>query len=304
MDIVLLLLKQNLIMFLYLLIGYFLFRKKLVSTQGSADIGRMLLYVVMPIAIIKSYLVDFSMEKLEGLAVSFVLAILSLLLAIVIARLFFKKDSGTERFGVAFSNAGFIGIPLVQMTLGEEAVFYVASFVALLNILQWTYGVLVITGDKSAISFAKIRTNPIVLSFMAGILLFFLPVSLPAAVTGIIGTIASMNGPLAMIVLGVYLAQIPLKSLFTDKKVYLATAVRLLVIPALTIVLMMLFPDKYLMVKLTILIAASAPVGSNVAIFAQIYDKDYTQAVKEVCMSTLFCIITLPIMMGIANAVL
>ena len=220
MDIVLLLLKQNLIMFLYLLIGYFLFRKKLVSTQGSADIGRMLLYVVMPIAIIKSYLVDFSMEKLEGLAVSFVLAILSLLLAIVIARLFFKKDSGIERFGVAFSNAGFIGIPLVQMTLGEEAVFYVASFVALLNILQWTYGVLVITGDKSAISFAKIRTNPIVLSFMAGILLFFLPVSLPAAVTGIIGTIASMNGPLAMIVLGVYLAQIPLKSLFTDKKVY------------------------------------------------------------------------------------
>ena len=304
MDIVLLLLKQNLIMFLYLLIGYFLFRKKLVSTQGSADIGRMLLYVVMPIAIIKSYLVDFSMAKLEGLAVSFVLAILSLLLAIMIARLFFKKDSGTERFGVAFSNAGFIGIPLVQMTLGEEAVFYVASFVALLNILQWTYGVLVITGDKSAISFAKIRTNPIVLSFMAGILLFFLPVSLPAAVTGIIGTIASMNGPLAMIVLGVYLAQIPLKSLFTDKKVYLATAVRLLVIPALTIVLMMLFPDKYLMVKLTILIAASAPVGSNVAIFAQIYDKDYTQAVKEVCMSTLFGIITLPIMMGIANAVL
>lgn len=304
MGIVLLLLKQNLIMFLYLLIGYFLFRKKLVSTQGSADIGRMLLYVVMPVAIIKSYLVDFSMEKLEGLAVSFVLAILSLLLAIFVARLFFKKESGIERFGVAFSNAGFIGIPLVQMTLGEEAVFYVASFVALLNILQWTYGVLVITGDKSAVSFAKIRTNPIVLSFLAGILLFFLPVSLPAAVTGVISTIAAMNGPLAMIVLGVYLAQISLKSLFTDKQVYLASAVRLLVIPALTIVLMMLFPDKYLMVKLTILIAASAPVGSNVAIFAQIYDKDYTQAVKEVCMSTLFCIITLPIMLGIANAVL
>lgn len=304
MGIVFLLLKQNLIMFIYLLIGYFLFRKKLVSTQGSADIGRMLLYVVMPTAILKSYLVDFSAEKLEGLAVSFILAILSLLLAIFIARIFFKKDAGIERFGVAFSNAGFIGIPLVQMTLGEEAVFYVASFVALLNILQWTYGVLVITGDKSAVSFAKIRTNPIVLSFLAGILLFFLPVSLPAAVTGIISAIAAMNGPLAMIVLGVYLAQISLKSLFTDKRVYLASAVRLLVIPALTIVLMMLFPDKYHMIKLTILIAASAPVGSNVAIFAQIYDKDYTQAVKEVCMSTLFCIITLPIMLGIANAIL
>ena len=77
-----------------------------------------------------------------------------------------------------------------------------------------------------------------------------------------------------------------------------------MVIPAVTKLLMMLFPAKYLKGKLSNLIAASAPVGSNVAIFAQIYDKDYTQAVKEVCMSTLFCIITLPIMLGIANAVL
>lgn len=304
MDIVLLLLKQNIIMFVYLLIGYFLFREKLVSTQGSADIGRMLLYAVMPVVIIKSYLVEFSLEKLEGLAISFVLAALSLLLSILVSRVFFKKECGIERFGVAFSNAGFIGIPLVQMTLGEEAVFYVAAFVALLNILQWTYGVLAITGDKSAVSIKKISTNPIVLSFLASILLFLLPISLPAAVTGVIGTIASMNGPLAMIVLGVYLAQVPLKELFTDKQVYKATAVRLLVIPALTIVLMLVFPSKYLLIKLTVMIAASAPIGSNVAIFAQIYGKDYTQAVKEICTSTLLCIITLPIMIGIANAIL
>ena len=264
----------------------------------------MLLYAVMPVVIIKSYLVEFSLEKLEGLAISFVLAALSLLLSILVSRVFFKKECGIERFGVAFSNAGFIGIPLVQMTLGEEAVFYVAAFVALLNILQWTYGVLAITGDKSAVSIKKISTNPIVLSFLASILLFLLPISLPAAVTGVIGTIASMNGPLAMIVLGVYLAQVPLKELFTDKQVYKATAVRLLVIPALTIVLMLVFPSKYLLIKLTVMIAASAPIGSNVAIFAQIYGKDYTQAVKEICTSTLLCIITLPIMIGIANAIL
>ena len=152
MDIVFLLLKQNIIMFVYLLIGYFLFRKKLVSTQGSADIGRTLLYVVMPVAIVKSYLVDFSLEKLEGLAVSFVLAILSLLLAILVARIFFKKENGVERFGVEFSNAGFIGIPLVQMTLGDEAVFYVASFVALLNIGTLLIILLVLIGPSFLIS--------------------------------------------------------------------------------------------------------------------------------------------------------
>lgn len=301
MEIVLLLLKQSLIMFIYLLIGYFLYKKKLVSKQGSADMGRMLLYVIMPVAILKSYIRDFSMELLEGLLVSFVLALLSLILAVIVSRLLFPKDEGVERFGAAFSNAGFIGIPLVQMALGTEAVFYVTSFVAILNILQWTYGILVMTGDRSVISLRKIRTNPIVISFLAGLILFFVPVTLPEALTDIIATLASMNGPVAMIVLGVYLAQIPLKSLFTDKLVYKCTAVRLLLIPALTTVLMLLVPGEYQTIKLTVLIAASAPVGSNVAIFAQLYGQDYTRAVKEVCLSTLLCIVTLPLIVGIAN---
>ena len=215
-----------------------------------------------------------------------------------------QKKEGLERFGAAFSNAGFIGIPLVQMTLGEEAVFYVSSFVALLNILQWTYGVMVMTGDRSAISVNKIKTNPIVISFLAGILLYFLPVTLPGEIQGIVGTVASMNGPLAMIVLGIYLAQMPLKTLFTDRMAYKCSIVRLIVIPLLTIVIMMLFPAKYAAVKLTILIAAAAPVGSNVAIFAQIFEKDYLAAVKEVCLSTVFSVVSLPIVIGIANYIL
>lgn len=304
MEIIVLLLKQNLVMFVYLVIGFFLYKKKLVSAQGSADIGRILLYIVMPTAILKSYLAEFSMERLEGLVVSFAAALLSLLLAIVVSRAAFKKEQGIERFGAAFSNAGFIGIPLVQMTLGEEAVFYVSSFVALLNILQWTYGLVTITGDRTLVSVKRLKTNPIILSFLAGIALFLLPVSLPAALENVVATIASMNGPLAMIVLGVYLGQVPLRSLFSGRVVYRCTLVRLVLIPALTIVLMMVFPEKYHMMKLTILIAASAPVGSNVAIFAQLYEQDYMQAVKEVCLSTLVCIITLPLILGIANYIL
>lgn len=304
MSITLLLLKQNLIMMLYLIVGYFLFKKKLVGTQGSADIGRMLLYVVMPCAIINSCLEEFSMEKLEGLAVSFLAALLALLLAMIVSRLTFSKECGIERFGTAFSNAGFIGIPLVQMTLGEDAVFYIASFVALLNILQWTYGVVVMSGDKSTISPKKIATNPIVIGFVIGLLLFVLPVSLPSALSGVIGTVASMNGPLAMIVLGTYLAQCNLRTLFTDKMVYRCVLIRLIVIPLLTILLLMPFPEKYETLKLTVLIAAAAPIGANVAIFAQLYHADYTQAVKEVCVTTIFSIVTLPLIIGLANFIL
>lgn len=109
-------------------------------------------------------------------------------------------------------------------------------------------------GDRSVVSLKKVQTNPIVLSFIVGILLFFLPVSLPGALESMVGTIASMNGPLDMIVLGIYLAQIPLKELFTEKIVYKCTFVRLVLIPVLSIALMMMIPKKYLMVKLAVLI--------------------------------------------------
>ena len=304
MDIVILLLKQNFIMFIYLMIGYFLFKKKLVSQQGCADIGKMLLYIIMPVAIFRSYVADFSWKIFEGLTISFVAAVLSLLLSICVSRLFFSSDQAVERFGAAFSNAGFIGIPLVQMTLGGENVIYISSFVALLNILQWTYGVLAMTGDRQYISFKKIRTNPIVISFLAGIAVFLMPVAFPETIHGVIGTVSSMNGPLAMIVLGIYLGQIPLAELFTERIVYKCVVIRLILIPALTILLMMALPAEHLMIKLAVLIVASAPVGSNAAIFAQLFDQDYSRSVKEVCLSTLACIITMPMLIGIASAIL
>ena len=303
MEIILLLIRQNLVMLIYLLIGFFLFRKKLVGVQGSADLGRMLLYVVMPTAIIKSYIADFSPDMLAELAVSFAAALLSLILAILISRAAFRKEESLERFGAAFSNAGFIGIPLVQMTLGSDAVFYIASFVALLNILQWTYGVLIMTRDRSAVSAKKIATNPIVISFLIGLSLFFLPFTLPETLESVVTTVSGMNGPLAMIILGVYLAQIPLKSLFKDGVVLRCTLMRLVVIPLLTIPVLMIFPARYTLIKFAVLIAAAAPVGSNVAIFAQIYDLDYTRAVKEICLSTLLCIVTLPLISGIAGSI-
>ncbi len=304
MDFIILLLKQNILMLLYLLIGYFLFRKKLIGISGSADIGRMLLHIVMPAAILKAYMTSYTPERLIGLILSFLAALLALLLAIFISRIFFKKEQAIERFGAAFSNAGFIGIPLVQMTLGEEAVFYISSFVALLNILQWTYGVFILTGDRNTFSFQKLRTNPVILSFLGGLLLFFLPVTLPDLLTGMIGSLAAMNGPLAMIVLGTYLAQVSPGSLFKEKLAYRSSFVRLILIPILTIILLGFFPAEYHTLKLAVLIAASAPIGSNVAIFAQLYGQDYTRAVKEVCLSTLLCMITLPLITGLADYIL
>ena len=301
MDLVVVLIKQNLVMLVYMMIGFVLFKKKMLGKQGSADLSRVLLYVVLPVSIMRAYIVDYSVEMLKALGFSFLAAVIALALSVVVTRLLFHSTEPVERFGTAFSNAGFIGIPLIQMTMGQEAVFYASSFIALLNIAQWTYGVVLFTGTKESLSFRKIRTNPIILAFLAGVVLFFLPIKLPETVSGMISTIATMNGPIAMIVLGTYLAQLPLKEVFRGWIVYRASLVRLLVVPVLTVLAFALLPSQFHDMKLAVLISASAPIGSNVAIFAQLYDQDYTLAVREVCVTTVLSIASMPLVMMLAN---
>ncbi len=302
MEIAAILLRQIVIMFLFMMIGVWLFRTDRLTRAGSKDLGNVLIYVIMPCVVLNAYMTEFSRERLTGLLWAFGLSVAALLLAMLVSHVIFKKHP-IENFGTAFSNAGFMGIPLVSAVLGTEAVFYTSAFVALLNILQWTYGVFVITRDRRQISVKKIVTNPVLISLAAGIVLFLLPIELPGVLTGTVSSIAAMNAPVAMISLGTYLAQTRLKELFTDKTAYLSTFVRLLVIPLLTLALLWLVPAEYMNLKLAVLIVAITPVGSNVAIFAQIHNQNYTQAVKSVCLSTLCSIVTMPLLVALARMV-
>lgn len=304
MELSMIILKQIVLMFIYMMIGFLLYKKKFVTKQGSKELGLILLYVILPVVIVKAYLVTFSEELLRGLALSFAASLLVLLLSMLLSRIVFRSKYPIEQFSSAFSNAGFIGIPLVEMTFNDSmAVFYVSSFVALLNILQWTYGIVVMTGKRDSIAPKKITTNPIVISFIVGIILFFLPVELPEVLNSAVAAVSSMNAPVAMIILGTYLAQMKLRELFTDRMVYLCAVMRLIVIPLATAAVLALIPGNE-MLKMSVLIVAATPVGSNVAIFAQMEDMDYTQAVKDICLSTLLCIVTIPLVVSAAGVIL
>lgn len=300
MEFMSVLVQQVVIMFLLMLIGFILFRTKKLGVQGSKELGNVLVYVIMPGVVINAYMTEFSMERLKGLVLAFGFSILALGLAMAISALLFKKHP-IENFGTAFSNAGFMGIPIVQAVLGSEAVFYVSAFVALLNLLQWTYGVFVITKDKRQISAKKIVTNPILISMVIGIILFLIPVEIPYVVSGTVSLVAGMNAPIAMISLGTYLAQTTPRQMVCDKTAWISAFVRLFFIPLVTLLVLTPLPENYQVLKMAILIVAATPVGSNVAIFAQIHNKDYTQAVKSVCLSTLCSLVSIPLILGAAG---
>jgi len=301
MEIVGLLFRQVLIMFVLMGIGYVAYRKKWVSDQGTKDIGKLLLNVAIPVIVISNFCVERTAERTQDLLSSGVISILCMLISIVISVLIFHKSDRIAEFSSAFSNAGFIGIPLVQATFGSGAVFYISIMIVLINLLQWTYGVFTITDDRSVMNIRKVATNPIVISVLIGLVLYFGNIKLPSIVSSLFTSISSINTPLAMFSSGVYLAQSDLLGMLRRKQVYYVSLIRLLLIPLAIILVFRLLPFGSEELKLAILCAAACPVGSNVAIFAQQYDKDYKSGVEYVCISTLLSILTLPLIVYIAT---
>ena len=300
MATVFIVLRQIVIMFVYMAIGGLLFQKGLITKEGSKSLANLLLYVVLPCVVVKSFCVARTPERTSGLLVSFLAALGILLLAMAVSHLLFKKNP-IDDFGAAFSNAGFMGFPLVAAVQGSEAIFYAAGFVALLNALQWTYGQSLISGDPGYRSPKAILKNPLVLSLLLGILIFCFEIPMPAIASDLLAALAALNAPLAMVILGVYLAQTDPKTLFNDPHLYVVAAARLVLIPLLTILVLKLLPAEYAAIATTLVIVAAAPIGSNVAVYAQKLGKDYAYAVRGVCLSTLLSVITMPLLMLFVN---
>lgn len=306
MEIGLLLLKQICVMFLLMLTGYVFYKRGMITDQGSKELGKILLYLVIPVVVINNFCIERTAEKAAELLQSTLLAGAAMLAAIVISHIVFGKRDGISCFSSAFSNAGFIGIPLVTAVMGSRYVFYISVMIVFVNALQWTYGVYVITSDKNVISPKKIMTNPIVLSVIAALIIFFSGIGnhMPGVVTSVFSSIAGLNTPIAMMVSGVFLAQSDLLAMFKKKKTYIVCLLRLVLIPLATLAIFRLLPFGSSEMKLALMIAAAAPVGSNVAVFAQAYDKNYTDAVEQVCLSTILCLLVLPLVITLASVVL
>ena len=291
------LLKQLMIMSIFICIGYILFKKKMITVNGSKELSNLLLYIVLPAVIINSYNVKSTPERVEGIIISFIVSLIALILSICVCALVYGKRKKIEHFGVSFSNAGFMGIPIATAIIGNENVFYISAFVALLNILQWTYGVVVMTESKDCIKLDKLIKNPILIAMVIGLSIFFLQIPVPEVATKTISSLASLNAPTAMIILGVYLAQTDIKSVFVGKEMYITSFIRLVFIPVFTLLMLYFLPINQ-NIKLAVIIAASAPIGSNVAVFAQIYNLDYKHAVKTVCLTTILSVISMPFIIG------
>ena len=297
------LLKQIAIMALLIAVGWVLRRKNFLSEQGTKELGAILLRIIIPCVIVKSYIVPYSRERLLELALSAGLALLGFIAAMLIDYAVYGKRRRIENFAAAFCNAGFIGIPLAQAAIGEDGVFYVAASVALLNLFQWTYGVYIMTDRRDAIRAKTIATNPVVIAIVVGVVLFVGRIPVPEILTSTLGYIAGMNTPVAMILMGTYLARVSWRELL-DRRAYSCVLLRLVVIPAVVLMLFWLLPVSNTAVVMAVFLAAATPVGANICVFAQQYNSDYPFSVVTVCLSTVLSVVTVPLLSTLAQALL
>ncbi len=302
MDAVLQLLQQILAMFLLAGIGYFLFRTGKISIEGSRTFGNVLVSIVLPAVIVNSFLMEKTPEMVRGLLFSAGLAAAALAICIVLSRLIFRKD-GIASFAASFSNPGFFGVPLMIVLLGDNSVPYVAAYIAFLNFLQYSYGGSLLTDGERKVSLKSVLTAPYLIAIAIGLILFFTQIKLPEVVSRSIGYIAGLNTPLAMFAVGVYLAQTDVRNMLKKGILYKIAFVRLFLIPLAVLLLLKMVPEQWHACKTAILIASACPTGVNVAVYAQLYDRDYRYAVETVIMSTLFSVLTIPAIVYLAELI-
>ena len=300
---VLMLIQQILVMLAMMAVGAVLVRVGMVDEAGTKQLSSIALYVATPAVIIQAFAIEFDPEQLVNALWMGLFFTLALVVSAAIAYLVCGKADRVGQFAVIFSNSGFVGIPIISGLLGPEFVFYVTITMAVGTFALWTYGVLLMSGDKGQISMKKIVTNPAVIALFVGLALFFAPVRLPDMVAQFLTGMGNLNTGLGMLVLGANLGSSNLGLLFTDRRIYKACAFRLLVVPAVTILLCMVMPVSA-EIRMVLLIVEACPCSAVTSMLAQLYGGDFQYGTGLVIVTTLLSMATMPLILTLALAIL
>ena len=297
---------QVLSLFIMIAVGFGMYKAKRITDAGAAQMTDLLLYAVTPCVVMNAFNRPFDPETAAAIAVFAGVSAFFLILCIFIGTLIYRGGDDNSRtvlrFASVFSNCGFMGIPLAGAVCGEMGTLYASVFVVLFNLIQWTYGVAMISGEK--LSLRKVIINPCVLGLMAGLPVFLLSLRVPSPVENAVSMLAALNSPLAMIVIGTHLAKADIGSALRDSRCYTASALRLIILPCVIMPAVIALPWLDNDQTLTLAVMFGAPVAASCALFATKFRRDSGLASRLVAMSTLFSMGTLPVLVAAVKAII
>ncbi len=308
--------------------GFIFAKTKMFPKTASETLSVIVLYGCQPILIITSFQgcsfnpdIAVNMLLVAGIALA---AHLIMFAVVKLAFIKWQKDEKVKlvKYLSVFSNCGFMGLPFLQSlftdaALQAEIVIYCAVILAVFNVLNWTFGVYILTEDKREISLKKVLLNPVIIAVIFSLILFF-SMQKPFLELATEGTIvytilsklmsslhflSNMVTPLSMFVIGIRLANIDVKQLLTDKWAYIATGVKLIVMSFIVMFLVAYLPISST-IKYTIFFLLSMPSATSGAMMAVQFKKDSDFASVGVVLSTICSVATLPLLYLFMNTVL
>ena len=299
-------LMQMVQLFLMIGLGYFLFKVKILDVELNKRLTTLLLAVTTPALIISSVLstteylpfTDILFVFLVGILVYIVLPILGWIL-VKIMRIPLPQQ-GLYIFMTVFSNIGFMGFPVMKAIFGNDAVFYTALFNMLFNLLVFSVGTGIMGyGTDRKMNFnPKDLLSPGVIASLVALVIYMAKIQFPNVISSTITMIGDITTPIAMLIIGSTLANIPLKEVFSELRIYPYTFIKQVIIPALAYPVLRLFIQDPLILGVT-LIMISMPVANSAVLFATEYDGDVSLAAKAVFMTTLLSIVTIPLIVSL-----
>ena len=287
-------------------VGYIFKRRNMVSEDCIPGFSKVLLFTCQPCLAVYSFsTVELSRESLVrmGIFALFVLAVFILVMGgayLVLRKKCAEPIYRILTIGTTFSNCAFFGIPIIEALIPEAAagvIIYTTVFALVMNVLGWTVGSAIITGDLKYVSLKNIILNPSTLGTAAAFIIFLTGISLPVELSGLIETVARMSTPLSMLIIGMRLATVEFKKIFTDYRLYLTVAVKQLLMPAVAFLMVIFLKELDVNMRRALFIICACPAASVVLNFAELVGEGQREAANLVLLSTILSIVTLPLMM-------
>lgn len=270
------------------------------------------MYVVGSSVIINAFNRPVTPELLNNFGMTAFAAVVLMGLSILISHFLFKFDRfsknenlSTYKFASVYSNCGFMGIPLIEALLGADGTFFAIPYLAVFNILLWSHGIGLyeMTGNGK-IQWNKVVKNPCIISSVLGFILFFFGViyKMPNVVTKPVFYLASMNTPLSMIIIGANFVSIT-EPFHRDKMAWEVSFIRNILFPLIYIAILFIIPMKT-DAKIATLAMASAPIAGVSVLFCLMFNKSTDFPSRALCLSTIFSVVTLPMIITIGSLIL
>lgn len=296
------LLETLIVLFAVLILGYIAGKCKIIDERGQKTISKYIAKIASPLLILSSVSSDNLTGDKSRILVVLLVGIGLYVIMPLVAKLLVlpfrvqSYDQAIYEMMYIFSNAAFLAFPVLRTMYGAEAVFYAAIINISFNLCIYSYGVYILmksNGDGQAKIPLKNIVNPGVTSAVFAMVIYLCDIPLPGLVVEFCSMVGETTIPLSMLVIGVSLAFVDFKELFTEPKIYLFSLIRLVVLPIITFYILRLFIHDPLLIAVVTVIQAM-PSGTLNSVLSTEYGGNSQLAAKGVFFSTLCCIITIP----------